>query len=151
MTTSAKAPAQTLDVQLAVLNTKLDGIKDTLDVRLTNMDTRINDNAAAIKQVERHSDAAVIAQGEAMTKALEKKTDQRQSEERYSGINERIGKIESHMKWVVYLIVGAVITAVLAMVVIKPDRPTNPTAQLTVPAIVQQHAPVQNHPPEASK
>lgn len=50
----------------------------------------------------------------------------------------------SDLTSLVYLIVGAVITAVLAMVVIKPDRPTNPNAQLTVPAVIQQHAPVQS-------
>jgi hypothetical protein len=148
-----KAKPASLETELAVLNTKLDGIQTTLNVRLTNIDKGITDNAAEIKSVERHANAGIKAQGEAMAELLKGKTDKSQSDERYGVVNDRIGKIENHMKWVVYLIVGAVLTAIVAMVVIKPDRPVNPQAQLTVPAVIQQHVParVQNHPPEASK
>lgn len=128
--TTPKLP-HTLETELAVLNTKLDGIQTTLNVRLTHMDDRIG----------------------GLAKLLDAKTDKSQTEDRFVSANARIEKIEGHINKLVWLIVGAVVIAVVGMVLIKPGQSSNPQAQLTVPAVIQQHvpAPVQNHPPEASK
>lgn len=109
-----------VEIQLAVLDSKLDGIKSTLDVRLNHIEERITKNAADIQAVDRHAGAALKAQSEAMAKLLEAKTDKVQSEERYKNIDGRVKAVEGDLKKGVWIIVSAVILAVVALVVVKP-------------------------------
>lgn len=103
-----------LEIQLAVLDSKLDGIKTTLDVRLNHIEERITANAAEIKSVERHGEAGRVQQADAFSKLLERKTDKIQSEERYIAIIDRVGKIEDTHKKLNWAVTGAIISALLA-------------------------------------
>jgi len=121
-----------VEIQLAVLDSKLDGIRTTLDVRLNHIEERLTDNATQIKAVERHADAAILSQGNALAELLKAKTDRIQSEERYSNVTDRISKVEGHLTWTVRLVIGAVILAVLAggyLVSKAVHVPANPPAQ----------------------
>lgn len=125
-----------VEIQLAVLDSKLDGIKSTLDVRLNHIEERITKNAADIQAVDRHAGAALKAQSEAMAKLLEAKTDKVQSEERYKNIDGRVKAVEGDLKKGVWIIVSAVILAVVALVVVKPHvtlgGPGTPVPAVTV-------------------
>lgn len=125
-----------VEIQLAVLDSKLDGIKSTLDVRLNHIEERITKNAADIQAVDRHAGAAIKAQSEAMAKLLEAKTDKVQSEERYKNIDGRVKAVEGDLKKGVWIIVSAVILAVVALVVVKPHvtlgGPGTPVPAVTV-------------------
>lgn len=121
-----------VEIQLAVLDSKLDGIRTTLDVRLNHIEERITENAAEIKAVERHAEAGRLQLDDAFNKLLTTKTDKIQSEERYSNITDRMTKVEGHLTWTVRLVIGAVILAVLAggyLVSKAVHVPTNPPAQ----------------------
>lgn len=123
-----------VEIQLAVLDSKLDGIRTTLDVRLNHIEERITENAAEIKAVERHAEAGRLQLDDAFNKLLATKTDKIQSEERYSNITDRMTKVEGHLTWTVRLVIGAVIMAVLAggyLVSKAVHVPANP------PAVVQ--------------
>lgn len=109
-----------VEIQLAVLDSKLDGIKSTLDVRLNHIEERISKNSADIQAVDRHAGAALKAQSEAMAKLLEGKTDKVQSEERYKNIDGRVKAVEGDIKKGVWIIVATVFAAVLALVIVKP-------------------------------
>lgn len=125
-----------LEIQLAVLDSKLDGIKTTLDVRLNHIEERITANAAEIKSVERHGEAGRVQQADAFTKLLERKTDKIQSEERYISITDRVEKIETHLSRALWIVLGAVILAVLGggyLVKHEKDRSERP------PAVAQPH------------
>lgn len=102
-----------VEIQLAVLDSKLDGIKTTLDVRLNHIEERISANAADIKSVERHDEAGRIQQADAFAKLLERKTDKVQSEERYSSILDRVQKVESNQTWIGRAVILAVVLAVI--------------------------------------
>lgn len=134
--TSPVETTRPVEIQLAVLDSKLDGIRTTLDVRLNHIEERLTDNAAQIKAVERHADAAINAQGNAMAELLKAKTDKVQSEERYANIHGRVKAVESDLKKGVWIIVTAVIVAVLALVVVKPHvtlgGPGTPVPAVTV-------------------
>lgn len=106
-------PTRPVEIQLAVLDSKLDGIKTTLDVRLNHIEERISANAADIKSVERHGEAGRIQQADAFAKLLERKTDKVQSEERYAAVVDRVAKIESNLKTGNWIILAAVIAALL--------------------------------------
>lgn len=125
-----------VEIQLAVLDSKLDGIKSTLDVRLNHIEERISKNSADIQAVDRHAGAALKAQSEAMAKLLEGKTDKVQSEERYKNIDGRVKAVEGDIKKGVWIIVATVIAAVLALVIIKPHvtlgGPGTPVPAVTV-------------------
>ena len=125
-----------VEIQLAVLDSKLDGIKSTLDVRLNHIEERITKNSADIQAVDRHAGAAIKAQSEAMAKLLEAKTDKIQSEERYKNIDGRVKAVEGDLKKGVWIIVSAVILAVVALVVVKPHvtlgGPGTPVPAVTV-------------------
>lgn len=125
-----------VEIQLAVLDSKLDGIKSTLDVRLNHIEERITKNAADIQAVDRHAGAALKAQSEAMAKLLEAKTDKVQSEERYKNIDGRVKAVEGDLKKGVWIIVSAVILALVALVVVKPHvtlgGPGTPVPAVTV-------------------
>lgn len=120
-----------VEIQLAVLDSKLDGIRTTLDVRLNHIEERITENAAEIKAVERHAEAGRLQLDDAFNKLLATKTDKIQSEERYSNITDRMTKVEGHLTWTVRLVIGAVILAVLAggyLVSKAVHVPANPPA-----------------------
>jgi len=130
--------------RLVRVETKLDALITLNDTRIAANERRIDEVRQEAADRTRHEKAnydqkliVIRDTAEARTKAVEA----------------RVEKIDGHISKLVWLVVGAVIVAILGMVIIKPDRPTNPQAQLTVPAVVQQHVParVHNPPVEAAK
>lgn len=104
---------QPIEIQLAVLDSKMDGIQNTLNVRLQSMDDRIAKNGTDIENAKNHATNGLNAQADAFKAQLATKTDKVQSEERYVAVVERIHKMEGSQTWIGRIVVGAVIIAVL--------------------------------------
>lgn len=112
---------QPIEIQLAVLDSKMDGIQNTLNVRLQSMDDRIDKNNAEIKSVERHAEAGRLTQSDAFAKLLEAKADKVQCDDRYDFLNGRVKSVEGDLKKGVWIVLAAVFSAILIMVLPKPN------------------------------
>lgn len=128
--------------RLVRVETKLDALITLNDTRITMIEKKVDEVEKAAADRTRHEKANYDQKLIAVAAT---------AETRSAGLEKDVEKINGHITKLVWLIVGAVVIAVVSMVVIKPDRATNPQAQLTVPAVIQQHAPVQNQPPEGAK
>ncbi|WP_312594832.1 hypothetical protein [Brevundimonas sp.] len=130
--------------RLVRVETKLDALITLNDTRITMIEKKVDEVEKAAADRTRHEKANYDQKLIAVAAT---------AETRSAGLEKDVEKINGHITKLVWLIVVAVMGAVLGMVLIKPGQSSNPQAQLTVPAVIQQHvpAPVQNHPPEASK
>lgn len=112
-------PNRPVEIQLAVLDSKLDGIKSTLDVRLNHIESMVAKNATDIAAVDRHSEAGIRQQGEAfaalvkeMATKADLATNAEKSDERYGLINARIdAKADKLTQTVVMGFIALILTA----------------------------------------